>query len=103
MLACTVVNAVGRSPEVLDLLSIDSYVAHTMLLERQASKPFQISLNELLKSVLQLENEKQTPLHKRMKSDPNIWALWLKAEGELGSIRGNRAVGTSFEALRVFP
>ncbi|CAE7299602.1 unnamed protein product [Symbiodinium sp. CCMP2592] len=24
-------------------------------------------------SVLQLENEKQTPLHKRMKSDPNIW------------------------------
>ncbi|CAJ1406680.1 unnamed protein product [Effrenium voratum] len=51
----------------------DSQVAHTMMLENQATKPFQISLNELLKSVLKLENEKETSLGQRMKKDPNIW------------------------------
>lgn len=51
----------------------DSQVAHTMMLERQAVRPFQISLNELLKQVLKLENEKEVSLGHRMKKDPNVW------------------------------
>eukprot|EP00933_Yihiella_yeosuensis_P055370 TRINITY_DN5411_c0_g1_i3.p1 TRINITY_DN5411_c0_g1~~TRINITY_DN5411_c0_g1_i3.p1 ORF type:complete len:259 (+),score=36.63 TRINITY_DN5411_c0_g1_i3:86-862(+) len=51
----------------------DTQVAHTMMLEMEASRPFQISLNELLKSVLLLENEQQRPLGQRMKDDPNVW------------------------------
>jgi len=51
----------------------DTQVAHTMLLEQRVSRPYQISLNELLKSMLQLQNEKQVPLSKRMKDDPNMW------------------------------
>eukprot|EP00434_Breviolum_minutum_P007129 symbB.v1.2.006291.t1/scaffold375.1/size220138/9 len=48
-------------------------VAHTMMLEQQAIRPFQISLNELLKTVLKLENEKEMSLGHRMKKDPNVW------------------------------
>lgn len=51
----------------------DSQVAHTMLLEQQAARPFQISLNELLKQVLKLENEQQKSLGQKMKDDPNVW------------------------------
>ncbi|CAK9080410.1 Hypothetical protein (Fragment), partial [Durusdinium trenchii] len=51
----------------------DSQVAHTMMLEQQALRPFQISLNELLKMVLRLENEKEASLGQRMKKDPNVW------------------------------
>ncbi|CAK0899445.1 unnamed protein product, partial [Prorocentrum cordatum] len=51
----------------------DTQVAHTMLREQQAERPFQISLNELLKSRLRLENEQQLPLGHRMADDPNVW------------------------------
>ncbi|CAE8610039.1 unnamed protein product, partial [Polarella glacialis] len=51
----------------------DSQVAHTMMLEQKATRPYQISLNELLKGVLQLENDKSQPLGQKMKDDPNVW------------------------------
>lgn len=51
----------------------DTQVAHTMMLEAQAARPYQISLNELLKATLKLENEHQLPLGKMMQDDPNIW------------------------------
>lgn len=51
----------------------DSQVAHTMLLEQRTARPFQISLNELLKTTLQLENEEQVPLGEKMREDPNVW------------------------------
>lgn len=51
----------------------DTQVAHTMLLERECARPFQISLNELLKNKLAMENEQQVEAGKRMREDPNIW------------------------------
>lgn len=51
----------------------DVQVAHTMLQEQEASRPYQISLNELLKKTLKLENEGQHPMAERMKEDPNLW------------------------------
>lgn len=51
----------------------DSQVAHTMLLQQQATRPFQISLNELLKNLLHLENVQQRPMHQQMNADPNVW------------------------------
>merc|ERR1712216_994647 len=51
----------------------DTQVAHTMMLESSATRPFQISLNELLKMELNLHNDQQLPLGKRMKDDPNLW------------------------------
>merc|ERR1711971_954017 len=44
-----------------------------MLLEQETTRPYRISLNELLKSSLQLENVQQKPLDKKMKDDPNVW------------------------------
>lgn len=58
----------------VDLAGIfDSQVAHTMLLRQQDMRPFQISLNELLKNTLQLQNEQQLLLTQKMKGDPNVW------------------------------
>jgi exonuclease 3'-5' domain-containing protein 1 len=51
----------------------DSQVAHTMLLRQEDARPFQISLNELLKNTLQLQNEQQLFLTEKMKGDPNVW------------------------------
>eukprot|EP00927_Polykrikos_kofoidii_P043792 TRINITY_DN37893_c0_g1_i1.p1 TRINITY_DN37893_c0_g1~~TRINITY_DN37893_c0_g1_i1.p1 ORF type:complete len:398 (-),score=49.81 TRINITY_DN37893_c0_g1_i1:78-1271(-) len=51
----------------------DTQVAHIMLLKHQDTRPYQISLNELLKGTLQLENEQQVHLGSRMRDDPNIW------------------------------
>lgn len=51
----------------------DTQVAHTMMLEERATRPFQISLNELLKGMLHLQNEQQLSLGERMREDPNVW------------------------------
>lgn len=51
----------------------DTQVAHTMMLERESTRPFQISLNQLLKDALHLENEAEDVLSERMRDDPNVW------------------------------
>lgn len=51
----------------------DTQVAHTMLLEAEQARPYQISLNELLKFSLKLENEHQLSLGRMLQEDPNIW------------------------------
>merc|ERR1719409_2463349 len=44
-----------------------------MLLEQESTRPYQISLNELLKKTMELQNEQQVSLRQRMQEDPNIW------------------------------